>query len=67
MDNIFRLAESEGITALTINSDRLIRWLSDIIDRNNIRLVLIWDEFSDYFSTTAKVCLSSKNRCFSSK
>ncbi|NLI70096.1 MAG: hypothetical protein GX364_04445 [Firmicutes bacterium] len=49
VDNIFRLAESEGITALTINSDRLIRWLSDIIDRNNIRLVLIWDEFSDYF------------------
>jgi len=49
VDNIFRLADKEGITALTIDSDRLINWLTDIIDRNNIRIVLIWDEFSDYF------------------
>ncbi len=49
VDNIFRLADKEGITALTIDSDRLINWLTDIIDRNNIRIVFIWDEFSDYF------------------
>jgi hypothetical protein len=49
MDNIFRLADKEGITALTIDSDGLIAWLIDIIDRNNIRIVFIWDEFSDYF------------------
>jgi len=49
VDNIFRLAAKEGITALTIDSDRLINWLTDIIDRNNIRIVFIWDEFSDYF------------------
>jgi hypothetical protein len=49
MDNIFRLADKEGITALTIDSDRLIAWLMDIIDRNDIRIVFIWDEFSDYF------------------
>ena len=49
MDNIFRLADKEGITALTIDSDRLIAWLTDILDRNNTRIVLIWDEFSDYF------------------
>lgn len=49
VDNIFRLADKEGITALTIDSDRLIAWLTDIIDRNNIRIVFIWDEFSDYF------------------
>lgn len=49
VDNIFRLADKEGITALSINSDRLIAWLSDIIDQNNTRIVLIWDEFSDYF------------------
>jgi len=49
VDKIFRLADKEGITALTIDSDRLINWLTDIIDRNNVRVVFIWDEFSDYF------------------
>lgn len=49
MDNIFRLADKEGITAMTIDSDGLIAWLKDIIDHNNIRIVFIWDEFSDYF------------------
>ncbi len=49
VNNIFRLADKEGITAMTIDSDRLIAWLTDIIDRNNTRIVFIWDEFSDYF------------------
>jgi hypothetical protein len=49
IDNIFHLADKEGITALTIDSDRLIAWLTDIIDENKIRIVFIWDEFSDYF------------------
>lgn len=49
VNNIFRLADKEGITALSIDSDRLIAWLTDIIDRNNIKIVFIWDEFSDYF------------------
>lgn len=49
MDNIFRLADQEGITALNINADRLISWLRDIIDHNNVKVVFIWDEFSDYF------------------
>ena len=49
MDNIFRLADKEGITALNIDADRLIAWLTDIIDHNNIKVVFIWDEFSDYF------------------
>jgi hypothetical protein len=49
VDNIFRLADKEGITALTIDSDRLIAWLTDIIDQNKTRIVFIWDEFSDYF------------------
>ena len=49
VDNIFGLAAKEGITALTIDSDRLIAWLADVIDRNGTRIVFIWDEFSDYF------------------
>jgi hypothetical protein len=49
MDNIFYLAGREGITALTLDTDRLIAWLKDIINQNDIRIVLVWDEFSAYF------------------
>jgi len=49
MDNIFRLADKEGVTALNIDADRLVDWLIDVIDKNNIKIVFIWDEFSDYF------------------
>ena len=50
MDNLFRLADKEGITALNIDADRLLVWITDIIDQNNIKIVFIWDEFSDYFN-----------------
>ena len=49
MDNLFRLADKEGITALNIDADRLLAWLTDIIDQNKVKIVFIWDEFSDYF------------------
>lgn len=49
MDDIFSLAAEEGITALDLSADSLRKWIIDIIDKNNIKLVLIWDEFSDYF------------------
>lgn len=49
MGNIFRLADKVGITALSIDAGRLIAWLTDVIDRNGVKIVLIWDEFSDYF------------------
>lgn len=49
MDDIFSLAAEEGITALNLSADSLRNWIVDIIDKNDIKLVLIWDEFSDYF------------------
>lgn len=49
MENLFRLADREGLTALNIDADRLLVWLTDIIDQNNVKIVFIWDEFSDYF------------------
>ena len=54
VDNIFCLADKEGITALTIDTDRLIDWLTDIIDGNNVRIIFIWDEFSDYFKNNSE-------------
>ncbi len=49
MDSIFKLASKEGITALSITSDSLCDWIKDVVTENDIRFVLIWDEFSGYF------------------
>ncbi|MDD4593475.1 MAG: hypothetical protein PHG06_24105, partial [Parabacteroides sp.] len=49
MENIFYLSDKRGITAFELNTDRLIDWLKDIIIKNEIKIVLIWDEFSSYF------------------
>ncbi len=49
MDNLFFLAEKEGVTAMDIDADRLIEWITDVTDKNDVKIVLIWDEFSDYF------------------
>jgi hypothetical protein len=50
MDNIFALADAEGITALNLTTEGLIAWIKDIIKNNgNLKIVLVWDEFSAYF------------------
>lgn len=50
MSDIFKLADSRGITALTTNMDELIMWLTDVIDKNSLKaIVFVWDEFSAYF------------------
>jgi hypothetical protein len=49
MDNIFYLADKRGIQAFELNTDRLVAWIKDVIAKNDVKIVLIWDEFSDYF------------------
>ena len=49
MENIFKMAAKEGIVALTLNADNLRSWILDIIEQNHIKIVFIWDEFSDFF------------------
>lgn len=50
MTDIFSLADSRGITALSTSMDDLIAWLTDVIDKNGLKaIVLVWDEFSAYF------------------
>lgn len=49
MANLFKLAAKEGITALSLTADNLKDWILDIINQNNTKIVLIWDEFSDFF------------------
>jgi DNA-binding ferritin-like protein len=48
--NIFKLASDNGITAMKIDTENLKEWLTDVIQNNKLKaIVLIWDEFSDFF------------------
>lgn len=50
MENIFAMSAKEGITALDLTADTLREWIIDVIHRNdNLQIVFIWDEFSDFF------------------
>jgi len=50
MRDIFTLADSRDIRALSINMDELIEWITDVIGQNSLKaIVLVWDEFSAYF------------------
>lgn len=53
MNNIFKLAAAEGITAMNLTSDSLKKWIQDIIHQNNIKIVFVWDEFSSFFKRNA--------------
>jgi len=62
MANIFRLAAERGITALNTDMKRLIAWLEDVIEQNKLKaLVLIWDEFSEYFKNNAHALTEFQN------
>lgn len=49
MNNLFKLAAKEGITALSLDSDGIRNWILDIIKNNDSKIVFVWDEFSDFF------------------
>ncbi len=49
MESIFKMADKEGIRALSLTSDTLCKWIIDVVSGNNMKFVLIWDEFSDFF------------------
>ena len=49
MESIFKMAEKEGITALSLTADSLCAWIKDIVAQNHTKVVLIWDEFSGFF------------------
>lgn len=49
MSNIFKLASKEGFIAMSLDADKLRNWIKDIIIKNGVKIVFIWDEFSDFF------------------
>ena len=50
VEEILRLGEREGIRAFNINMRDLIDWITEVIEENELKaVVLFWDEFSKFF------------------
>lgn len=50
LNDILALSDQEGITMFEISMDDLKQWLTDVIDKNDLKaIVLFWDEFSSFF------------------
>lgn len=51
VEEILKLGEREGIIAFSINMTDLIAWITEIIEENDLKaVILFWDEFSKFFS-----------------
>ena len=46
---IRRLAKDKGITALRFSKEDLASWIRETVEKNNLHLILVWDEFSAFF------------------
>lgn len=48
--HILKVAELEGMNFLSLDIDKLKKWIEDVISANKLKaIVFIWDEFSEYF------------------
>ena len=51
IEKISLVGEEKGIKPFVLRKEDLSAWISDVIEKNNIKaIVFIWDEFSDYFT-----------------
>ena len=49
LKEIRRLAKDKGITALRFTKEDLASWIRETVEKNNLHLILVWDEFSAFF------------------
>lgn len=49
MANISEMADAEGFKGMSLDADLLKQWIKDIIEKNHIKIVFFWDEFSKFF------------------
>lgn len=49
LKEIRRLARDKGISALRFSKEDLCAWIRETVEKNDIHLVLVWDEFSEFF------------------
>ena len=51
VEEILELGEREGIVAFNINMKDLTEWITEVIEKNELKaLILFWDEFSKFFA-----------------
>lgn len=49
LKEIRRLARDKGISALRFSKEDLCAWIRETVEKNNLHLLLVWDEFSEFF------------------
>ena len=49
MERIAKFGNDEGFAYMRLDVDGVLGWLTDVLVKNEIKIVFIWDEFSDYF------------------
>ena len=49
LKEIRRLAKDKGLMALRFSKEDLAAWIRETVEKNNLHLILVWDEFSAFF------------------
>ena len=49
MERIAKFGNDEGFAYMRLEIDGVLAWLTDVLVKNEIKIVFIWDEFSDFF------------------
>lgn len=49
MERIAKFGNDEGFAYMRLDVDGVLAWLTDVLVKNEIKIVFIWDEFSDFF------------------
>lgn len=49
MKRIAKFGNDEGFAYMRLDVDGVLGWLTDVLVKNEIKIVFIWDEFSDFF------------------
>lgn len=50
MSKIMRVGKEKHFSALTMDVDKLVEWIKEVIKENNLKAItFIWDEFTEYF------------------
>ena len=55
MSKITKVGEERQFKALSLDVNRLVQWIKDVIKENDLKaIVFIWDEFTNYFENNLK-------------
>ena len=49
MRAVLHMGEDAGITALRMDAEKMAAWLAEIVRKNHLTVLFIWDEFTEFF------------------